>query len=359
MKVYYATIIAILILALFGATGRGRDSYDGEIMWMATSEKIAAFLMTLILCLVAGLRYKVGTDYGTYYMNYTDYRDGELSLLNEPGIRVIAKFSAFINDRPETMIFLAATITVCVFCLVTIRNSETYWLSIILYVFTGCWHGCFNGIRQYLAAAVLFAGSYTIREGKFWKWCIYVAIASMFHITAVVAIFFYPFGRMKVSWKQIIIVLAVITVGWRLYDQIFGMIDFLKNTETTVMYSYYTRGINPLRIAVTWVPIVVIIVWRYNFDFEDPDVKFHFNMTLMNAALMTVATNSTYFGRIGIYTMAYLTLSWPFILNRLSVQNRKILLVLLLLFYFMYWRTEASSDSLRNFQWTFSKLNGF
>ena len=41
----------------------------------------------------------------------------------------------------------------------------------MLYIFIGAWHGSFNGMRQYLAAAILFSGHRFIKERKFKEYC--------------------------------------------------------------------------------------------------------------------------------------------------------------------------------------------
>ena len=50
---------------------------------------------------------------------------------------------------------------------------------------------------------------------------------------------------------------------------------------------------------------------------------------------MTVAMNSTYLGRIGIYTGVYNTLTWPFLIKKVEPRSRKILILIMLFFYFL------------------------
>ena len=353
MSVYYMVIGVISCLAIFGNLAKRNTNFNAEGV-LCDSEKTAAFLMVWILVLVAGLRYRVGTDYIAYYQNYEAYKLEKLSLIDEPGIRIIARASSMIYDRPETMIFIAAAITVAITTICIIKRSDIYWLSILLYVFTGTWHGCFNGVRQYLAASILFMGAYAIKEGKFLKWCLFVTIASMFHITSVIAIFFYFFGRQRISWKQVPICLFIIIAGVMGYDRIFEMIGFLQNSEVNTTYSYITNSINPLRIAVTWVPILFVLFFYSYFDKEDEKFRFYFNMTLLNAVLMTVASQSTYLGRIGIYTNVYTTIIWPLLVKKCNVRSQKVLIAMMLFMYFLYWHTEASGFYLNSFQWIFS-----
>lgn len=171
MVVYLVVIASMFLLAGIDVQTSSTLEYAGEYR---KPQKVVAFLMVAILALVAGLRYNVGTDYYNYYSSYNSFKEASLQIYDEPGIKIIARIASKIYDDPGTMMFLAAVITVVLMTVTIIRNSEMYWLSIILYIFLCCWHGCFNGVRQYLAAAILFAGHFFIKEQKFGWWCFVV-----------------------------------------------------------------------------------------------------------------------------------------------------------------------------------------
>ena len=355
MLVYYIVITSMLLLAGIDMQTKHTRS---NVVEYRKPRKWVAFLMVTILALVAGLRYNVGTDYYNYYASYNFFKTASLELNDEPGIKIIARIASVFYDDPGTMMFLAAVITVVLMTVTIIRNSEMYWLSIMLYIFLCCWHGCFNGVRQYLAAAILFAGHFFIKEKKFGWWCGVVFLASMCHITAVVGIIFYFFPKTKISVKQLILSLFFIYVGLQVYDRIFDFIGFLKSDTfdfSGVGSGYLTNSISPFRIAVAWIP--VIFFWFFNkyYNREDEKFKFYMNMSLLHAVFMTVAINSTYLGRIGIYTGVYNTLTWPLLIKRVEPRSQKLLVVLMLILYFLYWRTEAIGPTLVNFRWLFQR----
>lgn len=319
-------------------------------------QKIIVFLMISILALVAGLRYNVGTDYYNYYSSYDYFKSASLAINDEPGIKIIARISSLIYDDPATMMFLAAVITVILMTTTVIRNSDMYWLSILLYVFLCCWHGCFNGVRQYLAAAVLFAGHCFIKERKFLKYIIIVFMAAMFHITAIVGILFYFYPQIKISFRNILISIVVAFIGTRLYDQIFGFIGFLKSDTFDLSgATYLTNNISPFRIAVAWVPVLFFVILKKYYDTNDDKFKFYMNMSILHAILMTVAMNSAYLGRVGIYTGIYNTITWPLLLQKIEPRTQRLVILVMLILYFLYWRTEATGATLINFQWIFQR----
>lgn len=353
MAVYFCVIAGLLAL-IFANESMGHRTINGN----SVANKGIEFCMIALLALVAGLRYNVGSDYSFYYSNYDWYKTAPLELLDEPGINIIARLSSIIYDDPATMMLIAAVVTVTLMTVTIFRNSDCYWLSILLYVFLCFWHGCFNGVRQYLASAVLFAGHSFIRERKLWKWLLIVFIASLFHITGVIGILFYFVPKFKASIESLVIALAAAFVGIRAYDKIFNLIGFLKDDTfefTGAGATYLVNSIKPARIAVAWVPVIFFFVFKKYYDVDNEKVHFYTNMTLLNATLMTMAMNSAYLGRVGIYTGIYNTITWPILMKKVSPKSQRVLILVMLVLYAIYWSTEARGVDLVNFHWIFER----
>ena len=354
MTVYEIVIASMIVLAANDVLLLHGDKVRGSYK----PKKITLFLMIAILALVAGLRYNVGTDYYNYYSSYSYFKEAPLALNEEPGIKLIARLSAFLYDDPATMLFLAAVITVSLITITIFKNSDLYWLSILLYIFLGVWHGCFNGVRQYLAAAVMFAGHGFIKQKKFAQWCAIVFLAMMCHVTAIIGILFYFYPRLNLTFRNACVSILAAIIGINLYDRIFAAIGFLKSDTfdfTGVGSGYLLNAINPLRIAVAWVPVVFFWLFKGFYDISEKKFKFYMNMSMLHAILMTTAMNSAYLGRVGIYTGVYHTITWPLLLEKAEPKTRKILICLMLILYAAYWHVEASGETLATFHWIFQR----
>lgn len=354
MVVYYTVIVSMLLLA----ASNSFLSNIGKPLKVGKPKALTATLMIAILAIVAGLRYNVGTDYYNYYSSYNFFKNAPLMINDEPAIKLIARIASQIYDDPGTMMFLTAVVTVVMITVTILRNSDMYWLSIILYIFLGVWHGCFNGVRQYLAAAVLFAGHGFIKDRKFVLWCATVFLATMCHVTAVIGIFFYFYPRLKISVRNTALSIVAALIGINLYDKIFDAISFLKSDTfdfTGIGSGYLLNSINPLRIAVAWVPVVFFWLFRRYYDTSEPKFRFYMNMSMLHAILMTTAMNSAYLGRVGIYTGVYNTLIWPLLLEKAEPTTRRVLIFVMLFLYGIYWHTEASGETLAAFHWIFER----
>lgn len=355
MPVYFGVLAVLCIIFVGDACFRERHH-----IYLQTRKPmpITAFFIVTILALVAGLRYGVGSDFHYYYSAYSSYATMELNLLDEPGIKVIARLAMHVHDDPATFIFLAACITVCLMVITLLRNSDAYWLSVLLYIFLCDWSGCFNGIRQYLAVAILFAGHSFIREKKGWKWLLVVMLAMLFHISAVLGLLFYFYPRIRLSVKNVIISAIAAYFGLRLYDRIFALIGFLKQDELILegaAATYILNDINPLRIAVAWAPVLFFLIFIKHYDVEQEQFRFYVNMSVLNACIMTAAMNSAYLGRAGNYTSIYVALVWPLLLKPVKRENRIFIITGMLLCYVVYWYVEMSKPDLAVFRWVFQR----
>jgi len=360
MKVYYLTILLISFLSYFA-------QYFYELKTFICIEKkfkinisiIFIFIIFLILATVAGLRWRVGTDYGGYALNYRFYQITFLDSIksyNEPGIHIIAVISKYIYDDYATMFFLASFITILLFTYTITKYSNHYLLSFFLLVFIGSWHGTFNGVRQYIACAIVFASLSYIINRKFIIYLLCILIAASFHISAIsmIVLYFIPLKKISI-WQSIFIIIGSAALISS-YDIIFNIIANIKETDL-VITPYMTQKINIFRIIVTFAPILVYFLFSKK-DFLPKRDYFLINTLFLNAGIMIFTSNSAYLGRLGIYTNIFNTLAFPKILNGKDKYLNYLLIVIIFFLYGFYWYYDVYKDpSLNNFEWIFNRTN--
>lgn len=357
MTTYYLTILFASITAKFAEVSKGK--YKDLTLDPASTHPNRLFVMltAIILICVAGLRWGVGTDYWSYANNYTGYLTnwwGALVNWNEPGIYFIAKFSSWIYNDYVSMFFLASAITIGLSVRVISKHSSMFTFSILLYIFMGSWHGGFNGVRQYLASAIIFAGHNYIIERKLIKYILVVLVASAFHTSALLMFFLYftPLTRLKI--KQ----LALLVVGTFLifysYDIIFTVFANLRGRDIGSS-AYITRDVNLFRVLVSLAPLVIYFTLTSKRGLSKRNL-FYINMLFVNASLLFATSNSAYLARVGIYSRIFTTLSFPILLNFRDKYLTMLIKMLIIGFYALYWYVEVSqSSNLSNFQWVFSR----
>jgi len=355
MTAYWVTL-AVLCYFLWLARGMdpGLDYRPAGTLPTTTSSRVLICLAALLLIGVAGLRWQVGTDFGQYIANYEIYKSSfmaDLKSFDEPGAKGLAALVSRIWDDPAVFIFAASAITIGLMLWTITRYSIALAVSYLLFVFVGSWHGSFNGLRQFLACAIVFAGHRLVIDRRPLRFGLVVALAASFHISALVALpmYFVPNRQLR---RRMIIVLAMVA-GAALYasDAVLNVVEFVK--EGLTITDYVTNRVNPLRIAVAVAP--VLLYWTPGVRTDDDGDWFYRNMAIVHAVVMLAASWSTNLGRFGIYTSVFL----PLVIPRLvDFPDRRLTLLVrfgVVLLFAAFWYVEVSGSAALN-DFEFSRL---
>ena len=319
--------------------------------------KVFLFLTAAMLIFVAGCRYYVGTDYGAYYKGLTIYAprlEESIREFDEPGLPLVATIVSWFTDDGAYLVFACSLLTIGLFLTTIYRNENSFLMVSLLFMFLP-WNGTFNGVRQYFAAAVLFAGHRFIYEKKIWKWLLTVFIASCFHITALVMFVLYFLLRNKVSIRNIILLAIGTYIVSANYDSIFSLVGLLKDTDMTSLNTYATTSVNVLRILVSCSPAIACLVLYYKKELTD-EQTFYMTSLIIHAAAMVAASNSAYLARIGIYTSPFVIVALPKLCRTNNKMVENILRIGIVCLYAIFCYVEISgSKSLNPFHWIWER----
>ncbi len=356
MTVYLITILLVFIVADYA--DRQRVHENGLLLPYSEqySYRKIVMLTAAILIFVAGFRYQVGTDYGNYRESFIHRGSFSWNAIKsfEPGYNFIIWINKLIYDDYGAMFFMVSLVTIWLNVKTISKYCDTFCLSILLYIFIGAWTGSFNGIRQYLAAAILFAGHRLIIERRFFKYCVIVLFASFIHITALIMFPVYFIADKRITLRTIIAYFIVCIIMRFSYDYFFSIMSTVKGSDQTV-YEYMQTNVNVLRTLVNIAPACMLCLLTREYK-DDVDNIFYFNMLILNAVFMASMTGSAYLARIGIYTEIYITLALPKIVNAFDHKDRKILVLSIVVLYLVFFLYGIHSGSLsRGFQWIWNR----
>lgn len=312
----------------------------------------------LILCFVAAFRYGVGTDFYSYYKNNNWVNKFAENDYSDPGFTIFSLVcEALFGDANGAITIGAAIFTIALFIFTLAKHGENFPMSIFLFVFAGCFLGAFNGVRQYLATAILFAGYPFIINKKPIKWAVVVLIAASVHITAILMFFVYFICNLKCNWKLVLGYFLIAVILLFAYEPLFNLIGNLKQDKIDTSDVYMRSSVNILRIAVQCVPIVLLFFVDKEKINNDPESRFLFNICLLNGALAIAAMNSPYLSRFWIYTSCFQILMYPKIFNKMRNDNKSLFTILLMVCYALFWVYEVmNASSLSTFKWIFDYL---
>lgn len=356
-------LITTLIVAIFAALAgqQHRVAFANHNIQERKKPKLFGYYFFVIICAivlftVAGLRYGVGSDYGAYYWGYPLWQSefaGRWKEWDEPGLSTLAKLLYNISTDGGFFVFVIAAITISLFIFTLARNTDDFFFSTLIYVCV-CWTGCFNGARQFLAAAIVFAGHKLILERKFLKFCIVIFIASSVHITALIMIPMYFLITQVLDLKKIVLILVAGIAMIYSYDFLFELLGVLKDSEGGGSDTNYAQTeINPLRIAIAFAPVVIYFFLLFQNKRFTGKENFYMGFVFVRAAVVFGTSNSAYLNRASIFFAPFLCIALNLLIQKFPKNQQFILKATILALYMFVWiYTEVSGIEWR---WVFNR----
>lgn len=361
----YVYIVMAFLIFIFGTSEKKRymlyikdNTLDSRL---SNRRNIFYFLLVLTFLIIGGFRYRVGTDFGAYYALYqTDWNEllTQFQKLDEPGIYLLTFLCRKIWDEGIFVIFVEnAVITLLIFRGIRSYRLENITMSLLMYMFYCGWAFSFNGIRQAIAMAIIFAFSKQERKDWLIKYVLIVFVAFLFHKSALFMLPILIIAHGKLCFRQLffIVLFAILTPYFGEYA--LSYMGMLPNSTDV----YFTNDINPLRIIIACVPLLLIVL-LYLKNQEEFFEKNYFiiNMVIINAVLTYVTASSAYMNRFARFTSVYIMIFFPKFSSRLTKKSQALFNIIAISLYFIVFLVEIqSSGNLIPFQWSFSHFGEY
>lgn len=362
MKVY---IVMLALVTVFGFCAvwvpfTESNGVRNNLKLVRTKKPNTLFVWLVFFCLafVAMFRYSVGMDFFAYFKkdNWANrFKEGDYS---DPGFTVLAIIcDTLFGVQSGALTIISAFITVAIFVFTIARSKENFAVSVLLFIFIGCFTGMFNGIRQYLATAIMFAGHRFIIDKKPIKWLLVVLLASTFHVTAILMFFVYFVANLNCNWKLVIMYLFIAIILLFAYEPLFNLVGALKQDEINTSDSYMTTAVNLLRVLVQCVPVMFLFFIKNSDINEDKETRFLLNICLLNAAIAVASMNSAYLARFWIYTSCFQILMYPKIFSKMKSRESLIFIIMLMFLYSIFWAYDIiNATYVKDFHWVFKYI---
>ena len=312
-------------------------------------------LLVAVLGIVVGWRKGVGTDYGNYIDIFTLTRDKTYSqILNEdePFWGVLNLFCSNLFGDHIPVFVVAAFLSVGLIVYGIYKSSISFPVSVFLLIAGMYYFDLFNGTRQMVATAILFA-AYPLIEKKKWGWLLLLTLIAMqFHSSAWIVLVAFLFARFfkPRSWATVLLVsvFLIIYLNFDFFSDY--LIEFLissnsrySNYETTL--SQADLGANVLRFGLTAVPPLFSLVLWPHVKHTGKDTGTLVNLSIINACFMMIATRNWIFARFCMFFGIYNILLWPRILECFEPKSKRFMTIGVVAVYFLYFWLIVHTDS--------------
>lgn len=240
------------------------------------------------------------------------------------------------------------------------KRSCDYLYSIYLFITSTTVIWMFNGIRQFLAAAILFGFGYLIVDRKLIKFLAVLIVCASIHGTAIILLpmYFFVIGK-PFNKRMVIFILAVLACAVSIAPLLDSMETILAETAYAQNLNQFAEddGVHPLRVLFSCIPVFLAFIRRKQIiALNNSYVNMCVNMSTVASGLYFVGmlTSGIMVGRLPIYFSLYSYVLLPYLLNYVYRDFRKLLytiifIVYLIFYYLMCNQIYYISDILGNY----------
>lgn len=307
----------------------------------------------------AGARSYVA-DTSTYIKMFEEWPIGfsEIGTLlkdsNKPGFILFGIFvKKYISIDYTVWLSIIAFISGICIMIGFYRYSSNFALSTFLFIASCNFTWMFNGIRQYLVVAILFACTSLILKKKWMPYFILVLILFTIHKTAIVMIPIYfvvngePWNRK--TWIVILIVFVCLIFSNKFLN-IFSAV--MQETDYAVGYNEFKKtddGVNIFTILVSLVPVGLSFIYRNNLKHKyTPIIKLSTNMSIITVCIYIISNitkSGILVGRMAVYFSVYNFILLPWLVDNIfEIKERRLIKYIMIICYIVlfYYQMEIA-----------------
>ncbi|MFB5197813.1 EpsG family protein [Neobacillus sp. KR4-4] len=304
--------------------------------------KLLIFISIISLVLVSGLRNNIGdTFFYMYSYKINDYTLQNINYKGDFGFNILQALLQKISHDPQLLIFTVALFTNVLIVQVLFKYSRMIELSLFAYIAAGMYTVSMNGIRQFLAAAIVFAATRFILNGNWKMFMIVVLLGSTIHQTALIFIPIYFVVRRE-AWTKVTFTLlglaVLIAAGFNQFSTL--LFSALEDTQYGHYSNFSEGGASSMRVAVTGAPLIISYFGKERLRELWPKSDYIVNLTTLGLVFMVISSQNWIFARFNIYFGLYNLILTSWIIKLFSKSDRKLIYYGLLGCYLIYFYYE-------------------
>ncbi len=314
--------------------------------------------LTIPLIYLAGTRVNYLLNFGdtsTYLIGFKDSPISVSAVINnvtkntkDIGFSVItAILKGLVGGR--AVVYFTIIAAVCLICVMYAykRYSCSFIISAFLFIASADYlQWTYNGIRQFIPVAILFACAGLIVKKKYVPLIILILLLSSIHATALLMLPIIFIVQGKPFNKKTILFILVMLLAIAFINQFTDIIvNIMENTQYRGEIDQFinTEGTSIQRVLVYSLPAFCAILFRKRIEAADnPLINIATNMSIVTVGLFILSAFSSglLLGRLSIYTSLYnyILLPWE-IENAFTKKTAKLIycaLIICYLFYYYY-----------------------
>ena len=359
MTVYWfmmAWVILFGILAQVSARRVCVGEYLGEEVYEARAHLFMAVVTCAVIIFFAGARSYVAdtTAYIKMFKEYPLFQNAHDVIFDnnarEPGFRLFSiLIKTFISDNYTVWLSIIAVISGICVMIPLYKYSCNFGVSVFLFMTSCQFFWMFNGMRQFLVAAIIFVCTGLVLKNRTLLYIIIVCVLSTIHQSALLLIPMYFIAKGEPWNKRTMLFIACIVLAMLFTSKFTNLLtDVVEQTDYASSVDEFKNaddGTSPIRILVESIPIILAFIYRNRIkDKLTPVIKLSINMSLIASGLYiisNIARSGVLLGRLPIYFSMYNLILLPWLLKNIFEDREKDLIyyiMILCYFGFFYYQ---------------------
>ena len=338
MPVWWGTFAYMIIMSSIGMMMYKNKVLDAQVATEETGGKfnyksiglVFGILVFVPLIIFSGYREGI-FDTQDYQYAYNVFFTDKLDQVNDiiSGSRdikgplfyiLLIYFKHFFHGTYNDWFMLIALFQGISVALFFYRYASNYRYSIFLYFTTSGFLWMFNGIRQFIAVALILYFVRWIEKRKTIPFILVVIVAFFIHSSAIFWIPVYFIINIK-PWSTKFIVLSIIlTIALYIYSVTLSDESDYSYLNADIRYS---TGVKPVRIIVMAIPCVIAFIKRKELEEKTPPfIRMWINLSVIITECYVVGMfTSGVVGRLPIYFLFFNWLLLPWLIEN-AVDDR-------------------------------------
>lgn len=341
MQVYWFMLGWVILFGILSQVTAKRvcvgQNLDGD-MYESRANLFMAFITFAVIIFFAGARSYVA-DTSAYIKMFNDYPLFQNahniifdSNAREPGFRLFSiLIKTFISDNYTVWLSIIAVISGICVMYPLYKYSCNFGVSAFLFMASCQFTWMFNGMRQFLVVAIMFACTGLILKNKPLLYILIVCVLATIHKSAFILIPMYFIAQGEPWNKRTLIFIGCIVLAMLFTSKFTNLLtDVVEQTDYATSVNEFKDaddGTSVIRILVESIPIILAFIYRNKIkDKLTPIIKLSINMSLIASGLYIiskVASSGVLLGRLPIYFSLYNLILLPWILNNTFSKHEK------------------------------------
>ena len=341
-----------LITAFFSESFSKKNPISSKYVY---KEKYLWFFIAVVMAVFAGLRVKYNdTSAYTHIYNLIPenpvFSDIDLTFGNNPGFNILNAILKKCSVSTQGYIMFYSFFTYVIYIWFIHKYSTDFLMSVFLFI---CLVFTFPlaAIKQCFAVALCLLAVDKAVNKKWFSFIFWLFIAETFHAYSFMYLMvpflsFIPWKNKK-TWIMIVIFFFIGIMLKPLLGTVISITDSLGESYTVESFS--EAGVNPFRLLVSLVPLVLSYMLKVEINNPESEVTDEeglcMNLSFLNGEIMFVALFGTanYFARLANYFYIFPVIVLPRLFNMFPQKYKIVLKIGVILCYsaFFYYSSNV------------------